>query len=146
MHHSELIASGKRVVEIEIEAIQSLLDQLDEKFALAVNALAESVSNNGKVVVVGVGKSGNIGHKIAATLNSTGSTAVVLNSQNALHGDLGIISDGDTVIADGKYTWDHKESGEPCEVRMAHIWTLADGKAISFLQHVDSATVRDLIS
>ena len=57
-----------------------------------------------------------------------------------------LIADGDTVIADGKYTWDHKESGEPCEVRMAHIWTLADGKAISFLQHVDSATVRDLIS
>lgn len=57
-----------------------------------------------------------------------------------------LIADGDTVIADGKYTWDHKKSGEPCEVRMAHIWTLADGKAISFLQHVDSATVRDLIS
>lgn len=50
-------------------------------------------------MVVGIGKSGNIGHKIAATLNSTGSTAVVLNSQNALHGDLGMISDGDTIIA-----------------------------------------------
>lgn len=99
MNNSELIASGKRVVEIEIEAIQSLLDHLDDNFALAVSALADSVSNSGKVVVVGVGKSGNIGHKIAATLNSTGSTAVVLNSQNALHGDLGIISDGDTIIA-----------------------------------------------
>ena len=99
MNHSKIIASGRRVVEIEIEAIQSLLVHLDESFALAVDSLAESVSNNGKVVVVGVGKSGNIGHKIAATLNSTGSTAVVLNSQNALHGDLGIISDGDVVIA-----------------------------------------------
>ena len=49
-------------------------------------------------MVVGVGKSGNIGHKIAATLNSTGATAVVLDSQNALHGDLGLLSDGDAVM------------------------------------------------
>jgi len=56
-----------------------------------------------------------------------------------------LIADGDTVVADGKYSWNHKESGEPCEVRMAHIWTLADRKAIAFLQHVDSATVRELI-
>ena len=55
------------------------------------------------------------------------------------------IADGDTVVADGKYTWNHKETGEPCEVRMAHVWTLADGKAISFLQHVDSAKVLELI-
>ena len=55
------------------------------------------------------------------------------------------IADGDTVVADGKYTWNKKETGEPCEVRMAHVWTLVDGKAISFLQHVDSAKVRELI-
>ena len=55
------------------------------------------------------------------------------------------IADGDTVVADGKYTWNHKETGELCEVRMAHVWTLADGKAISFLQHVDSAKVLELI-
>lgn len=56
------------------------------------------------------------------------------------------IADRDTVVADGRYTWNHKETGEPCEVRMAHIWTLAGGKVTSFLQHVDSAVVRDLIS
>ena len=56
-----------------------------------------------------------------------------------------LIADGDTVVADGKYTWNHKESGEPCEVRMAHVWTLIDGKATAFLQHVDSAVVRELI-
>jgi ketosteroid isomerase-like protein len=55
------------------------------------------------------------------------------------------IADGDTVVAEGKYTWNHKETGEPCEVRMAHVWTLADGKAISFLQHVDTVKVRELI-
>ena len=57
-----------------------------------------------------------------------------------------LVADGDVVVADGKYTWNHKESGEPCEARMAHIWTLADGKATSFLQHVDSAKVRELIA
>ena len=55
------------------------------------------------------------------------------------------IADDDVVVADGKYTWNHKETGAPCEVRMAHIWTLSDGKVISFLQHVDSAKVRELI-
>ena len=55
------------------------------------------------------------------------------------------IADGDTVVAEGKYTWNHKETGESCEVRMAHVWTLAGGKAIAFLQHVDTAMVRDLI-
>jgi ketosteroid isomerase-like protein len=57
-----------------------------------------------------------------------------------------LVADGDTVVANGKYTWKNKKSGEPCEVRMAHVWTLADGKAISFLQHVDTAKVRELIA
>ncbi|MEY3897244.1 MAG: hypothetical protein RLZZ214_2765 [Verrucomicrobiota bacterium] len=69
---------------------QSLID--------AVGILQNTLQNRGKIVVVGVGKSGNIGHKIAATLNSTGATAVVLDSQNALHGDLGLLSDGDAVM------------------------------------------------
>ena len=55
------------------------------------------------------------------------------------------IADGDTVVADGKYTWNHKQTGQPCKVRVAHIWTLADGKVVSFLQHVDSAKVHELI-
>lgn len=54
------------------------------------------------------------------------------------------IADGDTVVADGRYTWDHKKTGKNCEVRMAHVWTLADGKVTSFLQHVDTAQIRDL--
>ena len=56
-----------------------------------------------------------------------------------------LIADGDTVVADGRYTWNHMMTGEPCAVRMAHIWTLVDGKATKFLQHVDTAGVRDLI-
>ena len=56
------------------------------------------------------------------------------------------VADGDTVIADGRYTWNHKETGEPCAVRMAHVWTFVDGKATAFLQHVDTARVRELIA
>ena len=52
-----------------------------------------------------------------------------------------LVAEGDTVVADGTYSWKHKETGEPCEVRMAHIWTLADGKIKTFLQHVDSLGV-----
>lgn len=56
-----------------------------------------------------------------------------------------LIADGDTVVANGTYTWNHKTSGQPCEARMAHVWTLADGKATSFLQHVDTLRVREQI-
>jgi arabinose-5-phosphate isomerase len=72
---------------------------LDASFVEAVAAMKEAVENRGKVVVTGVGKSGNIGQKIVATLNSTGATAVLMDSTNALHGDLGILDDGDAVLA-----------------------------------------------
>lgn len=95
----DAVEHGKRVIGLEAEALQEMGARLNGSFAEAVRMLKETVEARGKIVVVGIGKSGNIGHKIAATLNSTGSTAVVLNSQNALHGDLGIVSDGDAVIA-----------------------------------------------
>ncbi|WP_346188209.1 KpsF/GutQ family sugar-phosphate isomerase [Rubritalea halochordaticola] len=98
MTKSEMLDRARRVAQIEIDAILNLIDHLDDGFAEAIQLLQHALENRGKIIVIGIGKSGNIGHKIAATLNSTGSTAVVLNSQNALHGDLGIISDGDAVI------------------------------------------------
>jgi arabinose-5-phosphate isomerase len=73
--------------------------RLDDGFVQSVEVIRHAVENRGKVVVCGVGKSGNIGEKIAATLTSTGSPAVVLNSLNALHGDLGVIADGDVILA-----------------------------------------------
>ncbi|MGH7973842.1 MAG: KpsF/GutQ family sugar-phosphate isomerase, partial [Limisphaerales bacterium] len=73
--------------------------QLDSQFHQAVEMLVALLRQRGKIVVVGIGKSGNVGAKIAATLTSTGSTSVVLNSVDALHGDLGIINDGDVVLA-----------------------------------------------
>lgn len=95
----DLLASARRVIEIEGEGLQRIAARLDQTFIDAVDLLRETLEHRGKVVVVGVGKSENIGHKIAATLNSTGASAVVLDSQNALHGDLGILSDGDVVLA-----------------------------------------------
>ncbi len=94
----DFLANARQVIEIETGALQRMASRLDESFTQAVKLLHETLDRRGKIVVVGIGKSGNIGHKIAATLNSTGATAVVLNSQNALHGDLGIVSDGDAVL------------------------------------------------
>lgn len=95
----DMLDKARAVIRLEIEALEAMAKRIDDSFTQAVSTLHDALKHHGKIVVVGVGKSGNIGHKIAATLNSTGSTAVVLNSQNALHGDLGILSDGDAVLA-----------------------------------------------
>ncbi len=95
----DYIEKAGRVLDIEIFELRRLRNRLDENFARAVEAIKEAVEARGKVVVVGVGKSGHIGGKIAATLTSTGSPAVVLDSLNALHGDLGMVADGDVVLA-----------------------------------------------
>ena len=57
-----------------------------------------------------------------------------------------LVAEGDTVVALGTYTWNRKGTGEPAEVKMAHVWTLADGKIIRFQQHVDTAKERYLIT
>ena len=85
--------------DIEGAALKAVRQQLDDSFNKAVNIIVETLAQRGKIVVVGIGKSGNIGQKIAATLTSTGSTSVFLHSVDALHGDLGIVSDGDVILA-----------------------------------------------
>jgi arabinose-5-phosphate isomerase len=89
---------ARRVLSIEINEIQRLSARLDNSFTHAVRFLCDAVGRRGKIIVLGVGKSGHVGEKIAATLTSTGAPAVVLNSLNALHGDLGVISDGDVIL------------------------------------------------
>ncbi|MGZ5002417.1 MAG: KpsF/GutQ family sugar-phosphate isomerase [Chthoniobacterales bacterium] len=95
----EYIEKGKRVLDAEIFELGRLRERLDERFTRAVELIKEAVEARGKVVVLGVGKSGHIGAKIASTLTSTGSPAVVLDSLNAMHGDLGMVADGDVVLA-----------------------------------------------
>jgi arabinose-5-phosphate isomerase len=95
----DYLEKGKRVLEIEISELNRVREALGNDFSRAVELIKHAVDHRGKVVVVGVGKSGQIGAKIASTLTSTGSPAVVLDSLNALHGDLGMISDGDVILA-----------------------------------------------
>ncbi|MCB1128853.1 MAG: KpsF/GutQ family sugar-phosphate isomerase, partial [Verrucomicrobiae bacterium] len=90
---------ARQVLALEAAAIQSVSRQLDEAFDEAVGLVTECLRRRGKLVVVGIGKSGNIAHKIAATLTSTGTTSVPLNAVDALHGDLGLLNDVDVVLA-----------------------------------------------
>ncbi len=90
------IEQGKRVLEIEAEAIRALVDRLDHRFTEAVEILERCA---GKVVVSGMGKSGLIGQKIAATLASTGTPAFFLHPAEGMHGDLGMLARKDVLMA-----------------------------------------------
>ncbi len=87
---------AKRVLKIEADAIAALIERLDDRFEQAVRII---LSCKGRVVVTGMGKSGLIGKKIAATLASTGTPALFLHPAEGIHGDLGMVTRGDTVIA-----------------------------------------------
>lgn len=93
------LAKAREVFDIELAAVRAVRAHLDKHFDSAVDLVATALRNRSKIVVIGIGKSGAIGRKIAATLTSTGSTSVVLDSVDALHGDLGVISDGDVILA-----------------------------------------------
>ena len=88
--------SARRVLRIEIEAIQDLLGRLDSSFGRAVDLL---LNCKGRVVVTGMGKSGLIGRKISATFSSTGTLSFFLHPAEALHGDLGMLARGDALLA-----------------------------------------------
>src|SRR5580692_1171554 len=91
---------GENVVRIEAEALRSLADRLAGPMAADFERALELMFHcQGRIVVSGMGKSGLIARKIAATLNSTGSPALYLHPVEALHGDLGVIVRGDVVLA-----------------------------------------------
>ena len=93
---SDLIQSAQRTIRLELEAVEGLLTHIDADFVRACEMI---LASKGRVVVVGMGKSGHIGNKIAATLASTGTPAFFLHPGEASHGDLGMISAGDLIIA-----------------------------------------------
>jgi arabinose-5-phosphate isomerase len=93
------LAKARDVFDIELAALKAVRVQLDQTFDAAVEIFVGALKQRGKIVIVGIGKSGNVGAKIAATFTSTGSTSVVLNSVDALHGDVGIVNDGDVILA-----------------------------------------------
>jgi arabinose-5-phosphate isomerase len=93
---SDLLRLARRVLELEAKAIQSLIPRLNDQLLRSIDLL---VKCKGRVVVTGMGKSGIIGKKIAATLASTGTPALFLHPAEGIHGDLGMVGASDVVIA-----------------------------------------------
>ena len=121
MNHDEIVERGRRVLRLEQQAIASLEARLGQSFARAVELVAAS---HGRVIVCGVGKSGLIGRKIAATLTSTGTPASFLHPVDSVHGDLGIVGKDDVAILISK-------SGESDEL-------------LGLLQHLKGFGVRSI--
>ncbi len=92
----DILAEAIRVLDIEAQAISNLRQRIDENFFKAVELIS---SCKGKVIVSGIGKSGQVGRKISSTLSSTGTPSVYLHPAETSHGDLGVIGNGDLVLA-----------------------------------------------
>ncbi len=101
-------STAKKVLQEEADAIQKISEKIDSEFEACVNHL---LTTNGRVVITGIGKSAIIAQKIVATLNSTGTPALFMHAADAIHGDLGMIQDGDTVICISK-------SGDTPEIKV----------------------------
>lgn len=95
MTPEEIIAKGRDVIRIEANAVNGLIEHLDENF---VNAVKTILNCKGRVVLTGMGKSGLIARKVVATLNSTGTPAIYMHPTDALHGDLGMVRSDDVAI------------------------------------------------
>jgi arabinose-5-phosphate isomerase len=95
MTHKEIVERGRRVLRMETEALSEAERRIGDDFARAVEAIHKS---KGRVIVSGVGKSGLVGRKIAATLTSTGTPATFLHPADSVHGDLGIVGEFDVAI------------------------------------------------
>lgn len=108
MEKESIITVGRRTVGLEAEAIRSLRDCIDDSFVVVVELLHHM---KGRLVVSGIGKSAIIGQKIVATFNSTGTPAIFMHAADAIHGDLGMIQEGDVVMVLSK-------SGESPEIRV----------------------------
>ena len=95
----DYIALAQDVMDCEIEGLQRVRRELGDGFNATVEAILECLRNRGKVVITGMGKNLHIAQKLSATLASTGTTSVVLNPTQAMHGDLGILQAGDVLLA-----------------------------------------------
>lgn len=113
--------TAERVLRIESDAVAALADRLDERFDRAVELLAGC---RGRIVVTGMGKSGLICQKIAATLTSTGTPSFFMHPAEAVHGDLGLIVSGDVLLA-------LSNSGRPRRSSTCWSWCAASARASS---------------
>jgi arabinose-5-phosphate isomerase len=129
----EALDRARRVIRMEAEAVAALESRIGEQFAGAVEAILNAT---GRVLVAGIGKSGIIGRKIAATLTSTGTPASFLHPVEALHGDLGIVGPGDVALLLSK-------SGESEELRgLVEFLTRMDVRTIALTGRPESALGR----
>ena len=106
--NEEIIQLATQIIDNELNAINGLKARLDDDFAKTVDLMLE---NKGNLVFSGIGKSAIIAQKIVATMNSTGTNAVFMHAADAIHGDLGIVREGDIVVILSK-------SGETPEIKM----------------------------
>lgn len=133
-----ILAELARVLDIEIDALQLIRDNLDDRFVQAVRMISDCC---GQIVFTGVGKSGIIATKIAATFRSTGTSAIFLHAGEALHGDLGAVDSKDIIVAIGK-------SGETSELNTLLRALKKNGNCvISITSNTDStmAALSDLV-
>jgi arabinose-5-phosphate isomerase len=129
----EVLEQGRRVLRMEARAVAELEKRLDARFAAAVGTILDAT---GRVLVAGVGKSGIVGRKLAATLTSTGTAATFLHPVEALHGDLGIVRAGDVAILLSK-------SGESDELRgLLEFFKRTGVRVIALTGRVDSTLAR----
>ena len=121
---------AQRVIRIEAEAVAAIADRLDERFDAAVELLAAGA---GRVIVTGMGKSGIIARKLAATLSSTGTAAYFIHPAEAVHGDLGAVQPTDVVVA-------LSQSGETPElIRLIETIRRLDARLVALTGSVESA-------
>ncbi len=99
MKHSKVLDRAREVFDVEIEGLHALRNHLNSSFEELTSDCARALDAGGKLVFTGIGKSGYIGKKIAATLSSVGSTSIFMHPVEARHGDLGVLQKNDLLIA-----------------------------------------------
>jgi len=133
MKKIDILKEMTRVIDVEIEALQSVRDSMGSKFEAAVRMIAGA---KGQVVVTGIGKSGIIANKIAATFRSTGTQSIFLHASEALHGDIGAVGRHDVMIAIGK-------SGETSELNdLLRFVKKSGARVISITSNATSAMAK----
>ncbi len=99
MDTDEIIAKGRRCIDIEAEALRKTSERLDSDFAEIASALIDTVNQGNKLILSGIGKSAHIARKLVGTFNSIGAPSCFLDPVNALHGDMGLCREGDALMA-----------------------------------------------
>ena len=133
MKKIDILKEMTRVINVEIEALKSVRDNMGSRFEAAVRLIA---SAKGQVVVTGIGKSGIIANKIAATFRSTGTQSIFLQASEALHGDIGTVGPQDVIVAIGK-------SGESSELNdLLRFVKKGGARVISITSNASSAMAK----